>query len=244
MLGLYADEGDRNAIRKAYYGLAEGDPKTFPVQFSVLLIADAQTLKAYQRPRPGHPKGSSRRLRINCCGRQAHDALRQRRDPRHQSGVPRDCFIEGPSFDRDGNLYITNIPYGQIFKISPQGQFAHRLIEAFQGLLSGVIDQAIAVVLVRRPLHIPLLLKDAEQADLDLRSGFANFVQKESPAVGMEEQPGLIDFRIRIRAAFASKQSRFHEGSGYRRSIDLDEGSVASRPTGVNCFGEQLFASA
>ena len=50
MLDLYPDEGDRNAIRKAYYGLAHGDPKTFPVQFSVLLTAHAQALKAYQRP--------------------------------------------------------------------------------------------------------------------------------------------------------------------------------------------------
>jgi hypothetical protein len=50
VLDLYADEGDRNAIRKAYYGLAQGDPNTFPVQFSVLLTAHAQALKAYQRP--------------------------------------------------------------------------------------------------------------------------------------------------------------------------------------------------
>jgi hypothetical protein len=50
MLDLYADEEDRDAIRKAYYGLAHGDPKTFPVQFSVLLTAHAQALKAYQRP--------------------------------------------------------------------------------------------------------------------------------------------------------------------------------------------------
>ena len=50
MLDLYSDEGDRDAIRKAYYGLAAGDPKTFPVQFSVLLAAHAQALKAYRRP--------------------------------------------------------------------------------------------------------------------------------------------------------------------------------------------------
>ena len=50
MLDLYTDEGDRDAIRKAYFGLAAGDPKTFPVQFSVLLTAHAQALKAYQRP--------------------------------------------------------------------------------------------------------------------------------------------------------------------------------------------------
>jgi hypothetical protein len=50
MLDLYSEEGDRDAIRKAYFGLAAGDPKTFPVQFSVLLTAHAQALKAYQRP--------------------------------------------------------------------------------------------------------------------------------------------------------------------------------------------------
>ena len=50
LLDLYPDEGDRNAIRNAFYGLAHGDPKTFPVQFSVLLTAHAQALKAYQRP--------------------------------------------------------------------------------------------------------------------------------------------------------------------------------------------------
>jgi len=50
LLDLYPDEGDRNAIRNAFYGLAHGDPRTFPVQFSVLLTAHAQALKAYQRP--------------------------------------------------------------------------------------------------------------------------------------------------------------------------------------------------
>jgi hypothetical protein len=45
MLDLYADEGDRDAIRRAYFG----DPSTFAVQFSVLLTAHTQALKAYQR---------------------------------------------------------------------------------------------------------------------------------------------------------------------------------------------------
>jgi hypothetical protein len=50
LLDLYAEEGDREAIRKAYYGIGHGDPSTFAVQFSVLLTAHAQALKAYQRP--------------------------------------------------------------------------------------------------------------------------------------------------------------------------------------------------
>jgi len=64
------------------------------------------------------------------------DDLRQKHDPRHQSGVPRDCFIEGPSFDRDGNLYITNIPYGQIFRISPRGEFT--VVATYDGEPNGL----------------------------------------------------------------------------------------------------------
>ena len=34
---------------------------------------------------------------------------------------PTDCFIEGPSFDAEGNLYIVDIPFGRIFKSRPTG---------------------------------------------------------------------------------------------------------------------------
>lgn len=30
-----------------------------------------------------------------------------------------DGFLEGPSFDRDGNLWVTDIPYGRLFRIAP-----------------------------------------------------------------------------------------------------------------------------
>jgi gluconolactonase len=33
-------------------------------------------------------------------------------------------FLEGPAFDREGNLYCTDIPYGRIFRVSPQGEWA------------------------------------------------------------------------------------------------------------------------
>jgi gluconolactonase len=32
-------------------------------------------------------------------------------------------FLEGPSFDRAGNLYVVDIPYGRILRISPAGEF-------------------------------------------------------------------------------------------------------------------------
>jgi gluconolactonase len=35
-----------------------------------------------------------------------------------------DCFIEGPSFDRAGNLYVVDIPWGRVFRINPAGEVA------------------------------------------------------------------------------------------------------------------------
>jgi gluconolactonase len=64
------------------------------------------------------------------------DALRAQQNPRQQSGIERDCFIEGPSFDRDGNLYIVNIPYGQIFRVTPQGEFT--AVAAYDGEPNGL----------------------------------------------------------------------------------------------------------
>lgn len=47
-----------------------------------------------------------------------------------------DCFIEGPSFDKDGNLYIVDIPYGRIFRISPEGEWT--LVAEYDGQPNGL----------------------------------------------------------------------------------------------------------
>lgn len=39
-----------------------------------------------------------------------------------RGGLPTDCFLEGPSFDRAGNLYVVDVPWGRIFRISPMGE--------------------------------------------------------------------------------------------------------------------------
>ncbi|MFC7398532.1 SMP-30/gluconolactonase/LRE family protein [Chelatococcus sp. GCM10030263] len=51
------------------------------------------------------------------------DHLRRTDNPVIRGGHARDCFLEGPSFDRAGNLYCVDIPYGRIFRISPGGEF-------------------------------------------------------------------------------------------------------------------------
>jgi gluconolactonase len=42
----------------------------------------------------------------------------------NRPGQPTDCFIEAPSFDADGNLYIVDIPFGRIFRIAPDGKWS------------------------------------------------------------------------------------------------------------------------
>lgn len=39
-----------------------------------------------------------------------------------RNGKPTDCFIEGPAFDRQGNLFVCDIPFGRILKFDRSGQ--------------------------------------------------------------------------------------------------------------------------
>jgi gluconolactonase len=47
-----------------------------------------------------------------------------------------DSFLEGPSFDRDGNLYVTDIPFGRIFRISPRLEWT--LVAEYDGWPNGL----------------------------------------------------------------------------------------------------------
>ena len=41
----------------------------------------------------------------------------------NKGGKNVDSFLEGPSFDRDGNLYLVDVPWGRIFRVSPDRQW-------------------------------------------------------------------------------------------------------------------------
>jgi gluconolactonase len=41
----------------------------------------------------------------------------------NRGGQPTDSFLEGPVFDAQGNLYVTDIPFGRIFRIDPGGEW-------------------------------------------------------------------------------------------------------------------------
>jgi gluconolactonase len=42
----------------------------------------------------------------------------------NRPGLATDSFLEGPVFDAAGNLYVTDIPFGRIFRIDPRGEWA------------------------------------------------------------------------------------------------------------------------
>ena len=42
----------------------------------------------------------------------------------NKGGAEVDSFLEGPSFDRSGNLYVTDIPNGRVFRIDRSGEWA------------------------------------------------------------------------------------------------------------------------
>jgi gluconolactonase len=54
----------------------------------------------------------------------------------NRMGKPGDCFLEGPVFDRDGNLFVTDLEYGRIFRIDPQGGW--QLVAEWDGEPNGL----------------------------------------------------------------------------------------------------------
>jgi gluconolactonase len=68
------------------------------------------------------------------------DPYRERRrsswSDANRGGEAVDCFLEGPSFDRAGNLYVVDIPFGRVFCVSPAGDWA--LVAQYDGWPNGL----------------------------------------------------------------------------------------------------------
>lgn len=54
----------------------------------------------------------------------------------NRGGAVTDSFLEGPVFDDAGQLYVADIPWGRIFRISPQGEW--QLVAAYDGEPNGM----------------------------------------------------------------------------------------------------------
>jgi gluconolactonase len=69
----------------------------------------------------------------------------------NRPGAPTDSFIEGPSFDAGGNLYIVDIPFGRIFRISPDKKWT--LVVEYDGWPNGLKIDANGRILVADYMH-------------------------------------------------------------------------------------------
>ena len=54
----------------------------------------------------------------------------------NRPGQEIDSFLEGPAFDRSGHLYVTDIPFGRIFRISPALEWT--LVAEYDGWPNGI----------------------------------------------------------------------------------------------------------
>lgn len=54
----------------------------------------------------------------------------------NQGGRLADSFLEGPVFDDAGNLFVTDIPFGRVFRIDPQGSW--ELVAEWEGEPNGM----------------------------------------------------------------------------------------------------------
>jgi len=54
----------------------------------------------------------------------------------NRQGAAVDSFLEGPAFDRKGNLYCVDIPFGRVFRIDPRGEW--ELVALYDGWPNGL----------------------------------------------------------------------------------------------------------
>jgi len=54
----------------------------------------------------------------------------------NRPGMATDSFIEGPSIDVEGHLYVVDIPFGRIFRIAPSGEWS--LVVEYDGWPNGL----------------------------------------------------------------------------------------------------------
>lgn len=55
---------------------------------------------------------------------------------RHHDAHRFDSFLEGPSFDRDGNLYVTDIAHGRVLKVTPAKEWS--MVAEYDGAPNGL----------------------------------------------------------------------------------------------------------
>lgn len=125
-------------------------------------------------------------------------------------------FLEGPCFDDDGNLFVTDIPYGRVFRISPDG--AWTLTAEYDGWPNGM----------RRHPDGRFFIADYRFGimELDPGSGSVTPFLTSDNSEGFKGVNDLI-FDSRGRLYFTDQgQTGMHDATGRVFSYDLKTGKL------------------
>ncbi|MCW5592367.1 MAG: SMP-30/gluconolactonase/LRE family protein [Burkholderiales bacterium] len=89
----------------------------------------------------------------------------------NRGGAALDSFLEAPAFDSTGNLYVSDIPFGRIFRIDPAGEWT--LVAQYDGEPNGmkfVSDSEAVIADYRNGLMLLDLKRGAVREHLGRRS--------------------------------------------------------------------------
>jgi gluconolactonase len=86
-------------------------------------------------------------------------------------GVRLHSFLEGPSFDRDGHLYCVDVPYGRIFRITPDGEWS--VAAEYHGEPNGLKIHKDGRIFIADHLH-GIMVMDPENGKIEPVSTRAN----------------------------------------------------------------------
>ena len=123
----------------------------------------------------------------------------------NRAGRETDSFLEGPSFDRQGRLYVTDIPNGRVFRITTAGEWEQ--IAEYDGWPNGLKihkDGRIFITCYKRGIM-----------ELDAATGR---VTPFLDSVGSESFKGVNDLVFRIERRSVFHRSGADRTSGTQRS--------------------------
>jgi gluconolactonase len=123
-----------------------------------------------------------------------------------RNNAPTSSFLEGPSFDRAGNLYVVDVPWGRIFKVSPAGEFS--VVAEYDGEPNGLKIHRDGRIFIADYRHGIMLLDPAsgavtpfiDRAELDRFKGVNDLVFAENGDLYFTDQglTGLHDATGRL----------------------------------------------
>jgi len=144
------------------------------------------------------------------------------------------------AFAKSGDLDGENVQ--AVKEVAAKGALGDKLCEVLIG--GGDNADVHALGAVAAEAFEFLLLEDAKEFGLEFQGKVADFIEKESAAVGELEAANFLADGAGESAALVAEEFGFEKAAGNGGAIDFDEGAIATRTEIVDGAGEEFFPSA